>query len=116
VKKSWDFGETLTLEVGPDDEINVTVTCNKSYNLVLAAMEMAPQVLGDAVFRVSQVWHKMEAEDRYIDGLMHVTPSIGFDVVLNGKKVGKIHIAFEAKTVPEMSSKSSTIGGLTVFG
>merc|ERR1712224_644150 len=46
-------------------------------------------------------------EDRDVDGLMHATPVMGFDLLSKGGRTGRIYISMETRQLPAQKSRSS---------
>jgi hypothetical protein len=106
----WLFREVITLEVTPDEEVTVTVSRAQQYDLVVAAVELASDLVGEVCFPVASALPRLKAEDRDLDGLMFVTDVIGFDLLSKGAKTGRVYISMETKSPPSqrISDKSSS--------
>lgn len=96
----WRFHETLTLEVSPEDEACISVVCNQQYDLVVAALALSAKTVGEICVPVASVLPQLKMEDRDHDGMVHATPSIGFDLLKDGAKMGRATIAFETNQAP----------------
>lgn len=108
----WQFRETITLEVAPEDEVAIQVSCSQQYDFGLAAVELASSLLGEVCFPVSSVLPKLRAEERDIDGVVHTTQVIGFDILNAGARTGRIFTAMETRHPP--SSQKSSSGVLSI--
>lgn len=106
----WRFGETLTLEVKPGEEVVISVHSSQQYDLVVAALALSSQQIGEVCFPVSMVLPKLKLEDRDIDGIVYVTPKTTFDLISQGAKVGKIVLALETKQPPPQKTVSASSG------
>merc|ERR1719181_1884673 len=84
----WQFKEAITLEVSPEEEISIQVSCSQQYDLVLAAVELSSNLLGEVCFPVSSVLPKLKGEERDIDGFVYSTPMKGFDLSKGGGQTG----------------------------
>mmetsp|Transcript_103275 Transcript_103275/g.267029 ORF Transcript_103275/g.267029 Transcript_103275/m.267029 type:complete len:200 (+) Transcript_103275:86-685(+) len=107
----WRFHETITLEVSPEDEVSIAIVCNQQYDLVVAALSLAAKIVGEVCVPVASVLPQLKMEDRDIDGMVYATPSIGFDLIKDGAKVGKATVAFETKQPPPPSRTVMGGGG-----
>jgi len=103
----WRFREEITLEVTPEEEITIQICCSQQYDLVLAAVELASSLIGEVVFPVSSVLPKLRAEDRDVDGIMHATPVMGFDLLNKGACTGRIYVSMETRQPPTQKSNPS---------
>lgn len=91
------------MEVESDGELLVTVARSKSYDLVIGKMEMSSQeVIGEVSVPVQLLLQRMEREDRDFDGMVYTTKPIDLDLLNHGQKVGKLTMAFESKTLPDL--------------
>merc|ERR1740121_3497670 len=52
---TWYFGESLTMEVTPRDEVLISVLCNQQYDLMLAAVQLAARSVGQVCIPVASV-------------------------------------------------------------
>eukprot|EP00927_Polykrikos_kofoidii_P051190 TRINITY_DN44997_c0_g1_i1.p1 TRINITY_DN44997_c0_g1~~TRINITY_DN44997_c0_g1_i1.p1 ORF type:complete len:289 (+),score=66.73 TRINITY_DN44997_c0_g1_i1:94-960(+) len=111
----WRFLETLTLEVKGTDELVLSVQCAQQVDLVVAALQLSARCLGEAIVVMPSLMQKMRMEDRDIDGMMYVTPSIGFDLILDGAKAGRIFASFETKQAPP-PQKAERVDPWCAFG
>lgn len=109
----WQFREAITLEVSPEEEITISASCSQQYDLVLAAVELASNLIGEVCFPVSSVLPKLKAEDRDVDGLMHATPVMGFDLLNKGARTGRVYVSMETRHPP--SQRNGSIGDRTCF-
>jgi len=100
--------ETLTIEVKPSDDACVSVQFNQQYDLVVAALALGSRNAGEACFPIASVLSELRMEDRDIDGIVYVTPSIGFDLFVDGGKVGKVVVSFETKQPPPAAQKANS--------
>lgn len=106
-KGQWCFRETITVVVEPDMEILLVASCSTQYDLYVAAVSLNSRRLGVVCFPVSALLPRLRAEDRDADGLVYATPIMDFDVVLEGRFAGRIHLSFETLTPPPPSQKPS---------
>lgn len=104
----WQFSETITLEVAPEEEVTIQVSCAQQYSLGLAAVELASSLIGEVCFPVSSVVPKLRAEDRNYDGIMHTTEAIGFDITAKGARTGRVYVAMETRSPPSAQKKGSS--------
>jgi len=109
-KGEWQFREVITLEVSPEEEVTIQVSCAQQYNLLLAAVELSASLIGEVFFPVSSVLPKLREEDRDIDGIMHATPVMGFDLLDRGAKVGRIYVSMETSHLPSQRGTSGALG------
>lgn len=105
----WTFREVLTLEVTPEDEACVSLYCNQQYDLLVAALSLASQSVGEVCIPIASVLPQLQMEDRDIEGMVYVTPNIGFDLMKDGVKTGRAFLSFECKQPPtrDLASASS---------
>jgi len=97
----WCFSEVITMEVSPHEEVCVSVVCNQQYDLVVAQLALSSRNVGEVCVPVGSVLPRLEREDRDIDGLIYVTPSISFDLLKEGVKTGRAELSFETKQPPQ---------------
>eukprot|EP00931_Biecheleriopsis_adriatica_P038822 TRINITY_DN22200_c0_g1_i1.p1 TRINITY_DN22200_c0_g1~~TRINITY_DN22200_c0_g1_i1.p1 ORF type:complete len:198 (-),score=39.82 TRINITY_DN22200_c0_g1_i1:114-707(-) len=105
----WTFREVLTMEVTPDEEACISICCNQQYDLVVAALSLASRCVGEVCVPVASVLPQLQMEDRDIEGMVYVTPNIGFDLLKDGVKTGRAFVSFETKQPPPNVVKA---GGL----
>mmetsp|Transcript_86501 Transcript_86501/g.264690 ORF Transcript_86501/g.264690 Transcript_86501/m.264690 type:complete len:202 (-) Transcript_86501:264-869(-) len=96
----WRFGEVITMEVAPQDEVLISVNCNKQYDLVVAALALSAQFVGQVCVPVASVLPLLSMEDRDLDGMVYATQDIPFDLHKEGAKIGRVAIAFETRHPP----------------
>jgi hypothetical protein len=106
----WQFKEAITLEVTPEEEICIQVSCSQQYDLVLAAVELSASLIGEVCFPVSSVLPKLAGEDRDVDGFVHATPVLGFDLLSKGTQSGRIYMSVETRHLPSQSGGKSSLG------
>lgn len=99
----WCFNEALTLEVSEASEVCISVLCVQEYSLLVAALDLRPAGVGEANFSVRNVLPELARKETELDGIVHVSPSIGLDLFKAGAKVGRLHLHFEAKNPPTSS-------------
>merc|ERR1712129_21570 len=99
----WFFGESLTMEVTPRDDVLISVSCNKQYDLVVAAVALATTTVGQICIPMASVIPLLKMEDRDMDGLVYATQEVAFDLLKDGAKIGKFVAAFETKKPPPPS-------------
>eukprot|EP00440_Ansanella_granifera_P062337 gb/GFBE01067588.1/.p1 GENE.gb/GFBE01067588.1/~~gb/GFBE01067588.1/.p1 ORF type:complete len:196 (+),score=40.50 gb/GFBE01067588.1/:1-588(+) len=96
----WTFREVLTMEVNADDEACISISCNQQYDLVVAALSLASRCVGEVCVPIASVLPQLQVEDRDIEGMVYVTPNIGFDLMKDGVKTGRAFMSFETKQPP----------------
>mmetsp|Transcript_243 Transcript_243/g.541 ORF Transcript_243/g.541 Transcript_243/m.541 type:complete len:193 (+) Transcript_243:80-658(+) len=96
----WWFRETLTMEVSPDEEVCISVSCNQQVDLLVAALSLASRCVGEVCVPIASVLPQLQVEDRDVEGLIYATPNIGFDVLQDGVKTGRAFLSFETKHPP----------------
>lgn len=112
----WSFREIITLEVCPGDEACIAVNCNQQYNLVVAQVALASHCIGETCIPVSKIMPQLRMEDRDIDGLVYTTPSVTFDLLRDGIKVGRGVLSFETKQPPPPQKPLSATDPICNFG
>ncbi|OLP91320.1 hypothetical protein AK812_SmicGene26981 [Symbiodinium microadriaticum] len=100
----WWFRETLTMEVTPDEEVCISVSCNQQVDLLVAALSLASKCVGEVCVPVASVLPQLQVEDRDVEGMIYATPNIGFDVLKEGVKTGRAYLSFETKNPPAKQS------------
>ncbi|CAJ1361963.1 unnamed protein product [Effrenium voratum] len=93
----WSFREVLTMEVSPDEEVSISACCHQQLDLLVAAFSLAARSVGEVCVPVASVLPQLQVEDRDIEGVVYVTPNIGFDLLKDGVKTGRVYLAFETK-------------------
>ncbi|CAE8648310.1 unnamed protein product, partial [Polarella glacialis] len=101
----WTFREVLTMEVCPDEEACISLVCNQQLDLVVAALSLPSFSVGEVCVPIASVIPQLRMEDRDIEGLVYVTPNIGFDLLKDGVKTGRAYVSFETKQPPATASK-----------
>jgi hypothetical protein len=105
----WQFRETITLEVMPDEEVTIQVCCSQQYDLGIAALELASSVVGEVCFPVSSVLPKLQPEERDLDGFMHATQVMGFDLLSKGARTGRLYVSMETRQLPSQQKGGSNL-------
>merc|ERR1712217_137800 len=96
-KGQWCFLEAIAVEVNSKDEIDVSVLCETSYNL-LPSNSASSHKIGSHGVPVSEVLPRLRVEDRAAEGMVYVTPVIGYDLIEDRRAVGRVFLSFETKT------------------
>merc|ERR1711957_801240 len=98
----WRVGETLTLEVRPEDEICLSASCSDQYDFFVAAVSLRSREVGESYIPVHSAAAKLSMEDRDIDGIVYVSPHIGFDLRerQSGKITARVLLTFETMQPP----------------
>eukprot|EP00927_Polykrikos_kofoidii_P057254 TRINITY_DN51376_c0_g1_i1.p1 TRINITY_DN51376_c0_g1~~TRINITY_DN51376_c0_g1_i1.p1 ORF type:complete len:239 (-),score=30.41 TRINITY_DN51376_c0_g1_i1:266-982(-) len=112
----WCFNEAITVLVDPREEITLSVACSTRYNLYVAALSVTSQRMGEICFPVSSVLSRLRAEDRDTDGIVYCTSVIGFDVVQEGRVMGRVYLSFETSTPPPSQKPASDVDKLCGWG
>mmetsp|Transcript_37447 Transcript_37447/g.69847 ORF Transcript_37447/g.69847 Transcript_37447/m.69847 type:complete len:221 (-) Transcript_37447:43-705(-) len=99
-KEQWCFREAITLEVAPNDEIFVAVSCSTKYDFWLASVQLTSTKIGEACFPVFSVLPHLRQEDRDEDGLVWSSPIIPFDVRDDGTSSARTYLSFETTQAP----------------
>eukprot|EP00933_Yihiella_yeosuensis_P004714 TRINITY_DN109113_c0_g1_i1.p1 TRINITY_DN109113_c0_g1~~TRINITY_DN109113_c0_g1_i1.p1 ORF type:complete len:195 (-),score=32.34 TRINITY_DN109113_c0_g1_i1:167-751(-) len=97
----WAFREVLTMEVCADEEACISLVCNQQYELVVAALSLGTKSVGEVCVPIASVLPQLQMEDRDIEGMVFVTPNIGFDLLKDGVKTGRAYLSFETKQPPQ---------------
>lgn len=96
----WLFSEAITMELCAQDEVAISVSCSKQYNLVVANFSLTSHCVGELCFPVTAVLPRLRMEDRDAEGMVYATPIVGFDFVQSGKVMGRVFMSFETNTPP----------------
>lgn len=104
------------LEVRPADEICVCVQFSQNYDLLVAKLTLSAQYVGEFCFPVASVLPNFHMEDRDVEGIFYVSPSIGFDIRQEGAKSGRATISFETMNPPPDPVKVSYWCGFREHG
>jgi len=96
----WTFGESLTIEVMPDDEACISICCNQQLDLLVAAFSLASRSVGEVCVPMASVLPQLQQEDRDNEGMVYATKNIGFDLMKDGVKTGRVFLSFECKQAP----------------
>jgi hypothetical protein len=107
-KGQWCFLEAITVEINSKDEISVAVLCETSFNLLPSNQSI--HKVGACVVPVSEVLPRLRVEDRAAEGMVYVTPVIGYDLIEDRKAVGRLYLSFETKTPVSMFGRTDETG------
>jgi len=103
----WIFREIITVEVREEDEVCVQVSTSSRYNLLVATVSVSSSRLGELCFPISAVFPRLRGEDRDAQGIVYVTPVIPFDILQEGRTMGRVYLSFETKMPPPSGKLSS---------
>lgn len=100
-------GEALH-PVYPDEEVCISICCSQQVDLLVAALSLASKCVGEVCVPVASVLPQLQMEDRDLEGVIYVTPQIGFDLLKDGVKTGRCYMSFETKHPPQRLAISET--------
>lgn len=99
-KSQWCFKEVITISVNTTDDMCVYVSSSTRYNFMIAAISLTVKRIGEISLPVPQILARLNPEDRDCDGIVYATPIIPFDVISDGRHVGRLYLSFETNTAP----------------
>merc|ERR1711862_763638 len=74
--------------------------CMQELDLLVAALDLRPAVVGEACFPVSSLLTELVVKESELDGKIYASPQIGLDLYKEGAKAGRLYLSFESKTPP----------------
>lgn len=99
-KSHWEFGEVLTLEMAPNDEVLITWSVSEGYNIVVAKLATPPRALGSTCVPLIQLLSQMKRVERELDGYVFSKADVALDLIKDGGPAGKLYVSFEIRRMP----------------